>query len=490
MGGSRGAQYRAFAGENDFVFKCWKIAEVHIGTGQGTHTGRPSTAEVRIGTGQGTAIYREHETGRTVTKITPSDPIQMRPSATKVTKTPEQSVIPGGSKHKAYWHYYCGFDSGSNTHVAWSRYSKEARKPGTPVKVWWPTDKKCYTAKIDRYDVEADRWYVRFDVDNSLSTALELSVYQLIPIAPTIREYKYVCDQCGRAFQQGFNMRRHQRRNCTLRKSAPKNQRITWLNAPLVTDKKAPPVNDSGYMISTPAHNARAAPANSTNARPSRASRAQAAAARPPSENDSEEDDIPDDLMQVARQSLRLPHSYVALIYLAMKSSVRAKVTLAEIYEYILGRFPYYRNAGLGWKNSIRHTLTQQKCFVKVARLAVDGGGKGGFWAAHESYTELLEEQVAKDDRSFSAGGSARPKKPSQAPNRKIYQCETCPRAFTHGPALATHKRSHSTTVGAGAGAGAIRDAGRRRPLPTRRWSKDAIHTHAHKRMHTHARSR
>ena len=43
-----------------------------------------------------------------------------------------------------------------------------------------------------------------------------------------------------------------------MRKSAPKNQRITWLNAPLVTDKKPPPANDSGYILSAPAHNARA----------------------------------------------------------------------------------------------------------------------------------------------------------------------------------------------------------------------------------------
>ena len=42
-----------------------------------------------------------------------------------------------------------------------------------------------------------------------------------------------------------------------MRKSAPKNQRITWLNAPLVTDKKPPPANESQYIISTPAHNAR-----------------------------------------------------------------------------------------------------------------------------------------------------------------------------------------------------------------------------------------
>lgn len=35
MGGSKTTMYRAFAGENNFVFKCWKIAEQHIGYGDG-----------------------------------------------------------------------------------------------------------------------------------------------------------------------------------------------------------------------------------------------------------------------------------------------------------------------------------------------------------------------------------------------------------------------------------------------------------------------
>jgi len=143
-----------------------------------------------------------------------------------------------------------------------------------------------------------------------------------------------------------------------------------------------------------------------------------------------------------ANGSPKPPHSYVALIYLAMKSSGRAKVTLAEIYEYILERFPYYRSAGLGWKNSIRHNLTQQKCFVKVARLTEDGGGKGGFWAPHASYTGLLEERAAKGDSSFSAGGSGRPKSGSKstAKKRRTSMPSRPPRETPKGPSVVTIK--------------------------------------------------
>jgi hypothetical protein len=130
------------------------------------------------------------------------------------------------------------------------------------------------------------------------------------------------------------------------------------------------------------------------------------------------------------------PHSYVALIYLAMKASGRSKITLAEIYEFILYRFPYYQTAGLGWKNSIRHNLTQQKCFMKVQRLPEDGGGKGGFWAPHTSYTELLEERAAKGDSSGSSGGSARPKSSSKAGAKKRRIAATVP-SRTAPPRLA-----------------------------------------------------
>jgi len=42
--------------------------------------------------------------------------------------------------------------------------------------------------------------------------------------------------------------------------------------------------------------------------------------------------------------------SYANLITLAINSSSKKKMTLNEIYKWICGNYPYYNEAGNGWK--------------------------------------------------------------------------------------------------------------------------------------------
>lgn len=73
------------------------------------------------------------------------------------------------------------------------------------------------------------------------------------------------------------------------------------------------------------------------------------------------------------------PYSYAELIKKAIESSPQHKMTLNEIYEWICRNFPYYRDGQNGWKNSIRHNLSLNRSFRKIARRPNEPG-RGSFW--------------------------------------------------------------------------------------------------------------
>ncbi|KAI1301366.1 Forkhead box protein B1 [Halotydeus destructor] len=73
-------------------------------------------------------------------------------------------------------------------------------------------------------------------------------------------------------------------------------------------------------------------------------------------------------------------HSYIGLIAMAILSAQEKKMVLSDIYQHILDHYPYFRNRGPGWRNSIRHNLSLNDCFIKSGRSA---NGKGHYWAIH-----------------------------------------------------------------------------------------------------------
>lgn len=71
-------------------------------------------------------------------------------------------------------------------------------------------------------------------------------------------------------------------------------------------------------------------------------------------------------------------HSYISLIANAILSSPDKRLVLSDIYSYVLDNYAYFRNKGPGWRNSIRHNLSLNECFIKAGRSP---NGKGHYWA-------------------------------------------------------------------------------------------------------------
>ncbi|KAI8986605.1 hypothetical protein BDB01DRAFT_834573 [Pilobolus umbonatus] len=87
------------------------------------------------------------------------------------------------------------------------------------------------------------------------------------------------------------------------------------------------------------------------------------------------------------------PYSYATLIKYAIEQSPTHKLTLSQIYDWVIQNYPYYGTAGSGWKNSIRHNLSLNKCFVRIPR-PMNEPGKGSYWIVDHYALETEQRNI------------------------------------------------------------------------------------------------
>ncbi|XP_033207341.1 forkhead box protein N3-like isoform X2 [Belonocnema kinseyi] len=93
-------------------------------------------------------------------------------------------------------------------------------------------------------------------------------------------------------------------------------------------------------------------------------------------------------------RSSKPPYSFSCLIFMAIEDSPVKALPVKEVYAWILDHFPYFRNAPTGWKNSVRHNLSLNKCFRKVEKAP--NLGKGSLWMVDAQYRPNLIQALSR----------------------------------------------------------------------------------------------
>ncbi|XP_051511205.1 forkhead box protein N3-like isoform X2 [Myxocyprinus asiaticus] len=117
--------------------------------------------------------------------------------------------------------------------------------------------------------------------------------------------------------------------------------------------------------------------------------------------------------------SRKPPYSFSCLIFMAIEDAPSKRLPVKEIYGWILEHFPYFASAPTGWKNSVRHNLSLNKCFKKVDKDRSQSIGKGSLWSIDPNYRHNLIQALKKTPYHPY---SPRLPKPSTSPSASLQQ--------------------------------------------------------------------
>jgi forkhead box protein N len=93
------------------------------------------------------------------------------------------------------------------------------------------------------------------------------------------------------------------------------------------------------------------------------------------------------------------PYSFSSLIFMAIESSPGKALPVKDIYQWIVEHYPYYQTAPSGWKNTVRHNLSLNKCFRKLDKAKdelIPIVGKGSLWCVDPDLRPNLLQAVRR----------------------------------------------------------------------------------------------